>query len=316
MVAFVGIGDLHLSSSPKKEDHDAYVFQLVRQCLVFAKEQGIKHILLYGDVGDKPYLSRSAMRTLLRLFRSPFTFHIILGNHDKEAEDSAAGHSLMPIVDLIKANKLPTVHVYEEDTNVVIEGAKIRFMPWPSVAFKPNCLNVAHVTVSGTRYKSVVVNKGYDGDCLAVIGHEHDCQRIRNTYYSGTLYQTNFGEKKEKFFHHIIFDDGEFTIKNVPIKNLKTLHTVASRKELAALRKTLGPNDEVKVVVSASSDLTAEDYADLNVTRVDPSLQLEQVSGSQIEFSTTEFFIEWLDAQNLTKAEKEQLKELRNAILH
>ncbi len=316
MASFVGIGDLHLSSSPKKEEHDAYVFKLVSQCLSFAQAHGVKHVILYGDIGDKPYLSRSAMRTLLRLFRRPFIFHVILGNHDKEAEDSDLGHGLMPIVDLIKDGKLPNVHVYEEDTNVIIDKAKIRFMPWPSVDFKPNCLNVAHVTVSGTRYKSVVVNKGYAGDCLAVIGHEHDCQRVRNAYYSGTLYQTNFGEKKEKFFHHITFEDGEFTIKDVRIKSIKTLHTVSSRKELAALRKTIGPNDEVKVVVSASSDLTSEDYADLNVTRVDPSLQLEQVSGSQIEFSTTEFFLEWLDAQNLTKAEKEQLKELRNAILH
>lgn len=315
MVEFVGIGDLHLSFSPKQEVHDKFVLKMLKQPFDFARKRGIKDIFLYGDIGEKTWLSRSATRALLRLLREPFVFHIILGNHDKEAEDSAEGHNLMFIADLVAAGKLDNVKLYTEDTLVKFGEAKVNFMPWPSVNFKKNCLNVAHVTVAGTRYKSVIAKDGYSGDCLAVIGHEHDCQRVRNCYYSGTLYQTTFGEAKEKFFHHIIYEDSEFTIRNIPVKPLRVLHTVSSKAELKALRPFLGPNDQVKVSLSAASDLKAEDYADLNVTRVDPSLKLEPVTGSSVELSTTEFFDEWLESQPLGNKDKQALKEFRTNLM-
>lgn len=314
MIEFVGIGDLHLSSTPKLEDHDAYVLRLLKQPLKFARQRGIKHIFLYGDIAEKPWLSRSATLALLRLFKQPFNFHIILGNHDKEAEASSQGHSLLVLSTLISDEKLDNVKIYEEDTLVRLGNAPVHFMPWPSENFKDNCLNVAHVTVSGTRYNGVVANVGHAGKQLAVIGHEHDNQRVRNCYYSGTLYQTNFGESPEKFFHHIVFDDGEFTVKSVKVKNERTLYTVSSKADIKDL-PALGPHDKVKVQLRVGSDLQASDYANLQVSKVEASLALQPVEGSSVDFNTTEFFDEWLEGQNLTDKKRNQLKELRNGLL-
>ena len=127
----VGIGDPHFTTPFGKgglaayiTDSDSMVEKLMQQPLAYAAKRGIEHIIIYGDVADGPALSTKASRALLRIFKHDFRFHVILGNHDKFAEESAAGHSLDFFVDL----GLTNVRIYEESTIVKLCGQRINFM--------------------------------------------------------------------------------------------------------------------------------------------------------------------------------------------
>ena len=204
-------------------------------------------------------------------------------------------------------------------------------MPWPCEDFNPKALNVAHVDVPGAKTDSGrAVTKGIVSKAPSVIGHIHTMQKVRNTHYSGTLYQTNFGEAQDKYFHHIKFEDGEWQVENVPSKPKYILHTVEAktRKDLARLRKTLPEaelaNHLIKVILLEGNNITATDYEDLNVVKTvsvnsDRELVLARIEdlteGSAIDLSTNEFFQEWLDTKSVDPSERKSIAAFRTYLL-
>jgi DNA repair exonuclease SbcCD nuclease subunit len=326
----VGIGDLHLTSSAGKGGLSQYIKEpnrviakLIEQPLAYAESKGIKHIIFYGDLCEGTRMSYEGQLALVSVLRNPkFTFHIILGNHDKISEASVDGHSLQ----IIKEFQFPNVVIYDGDRVVKLAGQRINFMPWPSIDFKEGCLNIAHVDVQGAKSDS---GRVFDGeklsrtDCAAVIGHIHTKQRIRNTHYSGTLYQTNFGESPKKYFHHIIWD-GELEVINVPVKPLYRLHTVevSSKDDLANLKAS--NRDLYKLILLEGCDVSAADYKNLRVEKVRSvsdvrDLALAHIedltSGSEVEVSSDEFLREWLKAQPVPGELKRQAYQLRKRLL-
>lgn len=333
MASFIGIGDLHLTSSLGKgglssyvNDHDKAVVVAVKRALSYAKRNQVRQVFLYGDICEAPRMSYSGQIALLSFLRLDFSFHIILGNHDKFGEVSSAGHSL----EIIKELRLPNVHIYEDPTFVNIEGQDVNFLPWPHCDFNPKALNVAHVDVQGAKTDSGrAVTKGTSSKAFAVIGHIHTHQRVRNSFYSGTLYQTNFGESQEKFFHHGRYEDG-WEIESIASKPKYVLHSleVTSNKDLAKLERSI-PEGElaqnlVKVIVKDGAKITASDYGNLNVVKLSTpntarELALAHVEdltdGSEIEISSDEFFQEWLDNQHHDPSVKKSASRLRTKML-
>lgn len=326
----IGIGDLHLTNSAGKgglaqyvKDPNRVIAKLVQQPLEYAASKGIKDIFLYGDLCEGTRMSYEGQLALLSILRDKrFYFHIILGNHDKMSEVSADGHSLQ----IIKEFGLRNVRVYEEDTEVMLGDQPVNFMPWPSTAFKKGCLNVAHVDVQGAKSDS---GRVFDGEslskspCHAVIGHIHTQQKIRNTHYSGTLYQTNFGEDPKKFFHHIQWD-GDLEVLNIPVKPLYRLHTVevSTVDDLANLKAS--PRDLYKLILLDGCAVSAKDYGELQVVKVRAvsdarDLALARVedlsSGSEVQISSDEFFKEWLKTQPVPRELKKQAYALRKTLL-
>ena len=326
----IGIGDLHLTSSAGKgglsqyiKDPDKMIAKLVKQPLDYALSKGIRHILLYGDLCEGTRMSYEGQLALLSVLRDKrFTFHIILGNHDKMSEVSSDGHSLQ----IVKEFGLPNVVVYEEDTEVLIDSQPVNFMPWPSKAFKKGCLNVAHVDVAGAKSDS---GRLFDGEgftksnCHAVIGHIHTQQKVRNSHYSGTLYQTNFGEDGKKYFHHIHWD-GELEVINIPVKPIYQLHTleITSKDDLVDLPG--GTRHLYKLILLEGCQVSASDYGNLHVVKVRAvsdarDLALARVedlsSGSEIQISSDEFFKEWLRSQPVPKELKKAAYNLRKQLL-
>lgn len=326
----IGIGDLHLTSSVGKgglaqyiKDPNKMIARLVQQALDYAASKGIRHIIFYGDLCEGTRMSYEGQLALLSILRNRrFTYHIILGNHDKMSEASSDGHSLQ----IIKEFGLKNVKVYEEDTEVLLADQPVNFMSWPSTAFKKGCLNVAHVDVHGAKSDS---GRLFEGDkfsksnCHAVIGHIHTQQKIRNTHYSGTLYQTNFGEDAKKYFHHIQWD-GELEVLNIPVKPIYKLHTVevSSKDELKGL--VASPRNLYKLILLDGCSISASDYGDLQVVKVRAvsdarDLALARVedlaSGSEVEISSDEFFREWLKSQPVPKELKRSAYNLRKQLL-
>src|SRR6185437_4516379 len=106
----------------------------------------------YGDTCQNARMTYESHVAMIRLFNQhpDLMFHIILGNHDMRGKDWRAGHSL----ELLMLARLPNVHVYVEPTNVKIEGARVRFLPYPFSNFDKSALNVAHIDVKGAKHEN------------------------------------------------------------------------------------------------------------------------------------------------------------------
>lgn len=321
----VGIGDLHLTSvtgvgglSAYIKDPDQMVKREVFRVLKWAKRRGIKRCFFYGDLCEGTRMSYEATMALLEILRQDFEFELILGNHDLFSEDPSLGHSLQ----LIQEFNLPNVRVHDKPTVCDLDGVKVKFLPWPHQDFSSRFLNVAHVDVAGAKTDSGrPVNKGDKSTALAVIGHIHTRQQVRNCHYAGTLYQTNFGESKSKFFHHLTYDQG-FTIQDIPFVPEYTLHTVHVRKRKDLEHVPRSTRDLVKLVLHDCS-ISAADIAGINVVMTKTAskeqaqslLNEEAKSGSAVELSISDFFHTWLEGQPIDEEDKAEVAKLRTTLL-
>ena len=273
---FVGIGDLHLSSqnghggfSRFIDDSDAYILSEVQKVIDFAKEKGIEKAIIYGDVCDSVRMSYRAHIQLVEFFRrnKDIDFHVILGNHDKFAKESHLGHSC----EILQEFHLKNLTVYEQPKIVKFsDGSKVNFLPFPYSNFK-NCLNVCHLDLSGAPMDNGKPTKSdiHSKKHFVVSGHIHSSSNFRNTYYSGTLYQLNFGEDvNRKGFHLIECDATDAEVTYVPFTPKFQLQTVVVENPsiLSTLKKEnvfyrfLVPED--------AEEIDASLYASLNVVDV------------------------------------------------
>ena len=316
----VGIGDLHLTNSAGRgglssliEESDAMVGQSVDRVLEYASRHGIRHVIFYGDICEGPRMSYGAVLELIRILRQDFEFHLILGNHDLFSEDPSAGHSLQ----IVEQFGLQNVNIYTKPTRRRIDGARINFLPWPHASFIDGVLNVAHVDVDGSRTDSGRANRNESrSDALAVVGHIHTSQKIRNTYYSGTLYQTNFGESGEKFFHHLAHEDGDWSIRLIPFAPEYRLHDVRpeSPTELSGLSG--GEHDLYKI--TATNEIRPQHYQHLRVVRLNSGVEASvptEITGSQVSLSSCEFFRSWLRDQQIEPEMRRAAWAVRRRIL-
>lgn len=329
MAEFIGIGDLHTTNQAGRgglskyiPNHDQFVFSEVQKVINYACDKGIKHVFLYGDLCEDPRMGYSGTRGLIRLSRrnKDITFHAILGNHDKFAEESVHGHSL----ELLQEFNFSNFKIYTEPTVVEIEGVKVNFLPWPSTDFRKGMLNVAHTEVRGSKSDA---GKAFDGDAfpktnaVVVMGHLHTNHRVRNTYYAGTLYQTNFGESLKKYFHHITYDsDDEYEVRSVRHKPKYTLHTV-----VVDSKKPKIPDSKyklVKLIINDGIDYTPPVQS--NIVMVKPyktKSELTQILtedllvGQEIIIRSKDFFVEWLAAAPYSDAEKKAIQRVRKRVL-
>ena len=328
----VAIGDLHLTAdlgrgrltgglSAYIKDSDDMVVRLVRQAASYAKKHHIQHMILLGDICERTRLSYEGQLALLKILRMDFTWHLILGNHDPFGEDPDLGHSLQ----VVKAMELPNVHVYERPTKVKFSKDTLNFLPWPHADFDKGCLNIAHVDVAGAKMDSGrPVESGSKSKAHAIIGHIHTNQRVRNSWYTGTLYQTNFGEPPDKYFQHVSYSDGELDVQNIPVKSIYRLHTaeVLTRSDLKKIPAS--ENDLVKLILLDGCEVDAADYKHLNVVKVKTASNARELAlarvedlntGSEIEVSADEFFAEWLGAKSADQSLKDEAIKLRKKIL-
>lgn len=117
--------------------------------------------------------------------------------------------------------------VYTEATRVKIDGERFKMLPYPFTDTESKCINVGHFECSGAlRDNGRVVDEGVETSHVGVQGHLHTMHRVRNMHYSGTLFQTNFGEQEAKFFHHCKVRDGKLSVTNVPFKSPWVLRNV------------------------------------------------------------------------------------------
>jgi len=332
---FVFVGDLHLTDSVGRgglskliENADKFVADLViDQPMRYAVKHGIKHMVFGGDICEGTRLSYSGQLALARIFRAAkkkgIKCWLYLGNHDVFDTDPTVGHSL----EVVQLWGFDNVEIITEMRDVTIGDIECRVLPWPHQTFSKSRLNLAHIDVQGSRTDSGRLNDKDElnkSEAWALIGHIHTSQRVRNSVYPGTLYQTNFGEKPEKFFAVVRYDEG-FDIELIPVKNVYTLHSV--KVETKADLKGLEAGDQhlYKLVVEGQK-VGAADWAHLKVVKVvtgkDEAQELavakhweKLTKGASIQISSEEFFEAWLDSQPRPDAFKEQVRQVRKRVL-
>jgi hypothetical protein len=238
----VGIGDLHFDKLDRVLPGigNNLIAAEVRKPLDYALKHGVQHVFFYGDLADRAHLSYSGHAAFLRsvLHRKYQDLHkwIILGNHDWA---DTGHHSLLLLEIFAKHLKNRNLHIITNPTESGLDGVPVRFLPYPSEDTSKRCLNVGHFEVSGSiRDNGKKINSGYDKDHLCLMGHLHTPHKVRRTYFSGTLYQTNFGESLPKSFHHVkVMPDLRHKVVNVPNEPAFKLFNleVHSRRDLAEI---------------------------------------------------------------------------------
>ena len=243
MLEFVGIGDVHGDKLEKilPGVGNKWICREVRKPLNYALKKGIKHAFFYGDIGEYARWSYEFQMEFKNVLLDPkykdLNQWLILGNHDW---DEKGRHSLEVLVNdlsLFKAHGLKLkIKVLTDLTDVEIDGVPVRFLPYPHTKTTGKALNVGHFEVAGsTRDNGRKIKDGVETNHLCVLGHLHTCHRVGNSFYSGTLYQTNFGEYLPKSFHHVkVKDNLKHKVMNVPNDpEYKLLNVeVHSRKDL------------------------------------------------------------------------------------
>lgn len=331
----VGIGDLHMTTADGSGGLAKYIQNpnemVVEECatvLQWSRKRGIKNCFFYGDVCDSPRMSYEALIAFTKFLsdNDDFMFYIILGNHDMYGETPETGHSL-EVLQLLYSKK--NVRFITKPRTLDIDGAKVRFLPYPHENFDKNALNVFHKEVYGSKGDSGRVMEG-DGmsksKSVVVAGHLHTAHRVRNTYYSGTLYQTNFGESQDKYFHHIDFNGpSEYTVELVKHRPRYVLHNVVlqSRADLDTIPS--GETNLVKLVVQDGADVSAADYANRpNIAIVKNFKSKEDLhavltedltEGKQLVVRTEDFFRAWLDAAEIENSMRKRVRQVRRRVL-
>lgn len=331
----IGIGDLHLTDSEGGgglakyiSDPDAYVMRECTRVVRYASKKGITNIFLYGDICENPRMSYAAMEALIQFFRenSTINFYVILGNHDKFGNESSLGHSLQ----IIMLYPFTNVRFITEPEVIKIDGVKVNFQPWPGKSFSKNMLNVAHIEVNGSKLDS---GRKFESDefsnskAVILMGHLHTNHKVRNTYYSGTLYQTYFGESLPKFFHLIDYSSpDEYEITNVPFDPEYKLFTcvVENKKDLKLISKD--PKHLIKLVIQEGADVDPDspecNLPNIVITKAFKTkseltaiLTEDLIHGAELEIKTEDYFNEWMAQRNLKPELAKRTLEVRSTVL-
>jgi DNA repair exonuclease SbcCD nuclease subunit len=327
----VGVGDLHLTDESGKgglanyiEAPNDYVMSEVDRVCNYARKKNIGTAILYGDICENPRMSYEAQIAFRNGIKrnKDIEFIVYPGNHDSKNHDRSEGHSL----ELIQLMGLKNLRIVLNDEYIQFGKQKIKICPWPSTAFDKTCLNFAHIEVYGAQLDS---GRKIENDDLkktkavVAMGHLHTNHRVRNVYYSGTLYQTNFGESLPKFFHHIVYDSPEdYEIINVPFAPKYRLHNcvVETAEDVKAL--PTDPHDLIKLVVQDGADVDIPNRPNIVInktfkTKMDLATILTEdlMNGQELVLNSAEFFASWIAQQSVPQRLKKQTAELRERLL-
>lgn len=323
MLEFIGIGDLHLDGPLKKyvPNLNQIICDEVFSTVLYGRQKGIENFFLYGDIAHKPDLSSSAIFALIDLVQrlslraKGSNFYVIHGNHDVL---NAEHNSFNALRNMVAGSKMNNIHLLSEQTDVEIDDVPVRFLPWPNAKVSSRALNVAHVEVSGSKMDTGRASHTElsFGKALVVAGHLHTAQVIGKTHYSGTLYQTTFGESMPKYFHHGVVDENlKHKISLVKRKPLLRLHNVYVEDEEDIEKIPQDTGDLCKVYVNTKSKLTEG-----KISRIPSVVEVKTVSSSKeveafvqedvmlteeaLSFSHEALLNDWLNSANVNKDEK------------
>ncbi len=330
----IAIGDLHGTDATGKggiakyvQNYDEVIFEEADRAVEWARERGIKNVFLLGDLCESPRMSYDSMLGLVSFFarHEDMQFYVILGNHDLFSDDPKIGHSLQIVMAMYGKENVTFI---TKPKTIAVDGAPVRFLPYPHDDFDPKALNVFHKEVYGSKGDSGRPMKDDSlskSKAVCVAGHLHTAHKVRNTYYPGTLAQKNFGEKTDKYFAHIDFTSADsHSIEFIPFEPKYLLHTIVlnDRQDLKQIPK--GQFNLVKLVIADGADVSGADWSGKsNIVEIKNFKSKEELravltedlsDGQALTFDVDEFFSVWLDQSNFSPALLQSIKRVRSRV--
>lgn len=255
VLSIATIGDLHYD----KKRLDAVLGDLalslmnkaIRMALDKAIEAKVDVVVFLGDIGDMPTLSDKAELEFQKILKEydekdVYDIDVILGNHDVEQK---LVNSLCKLQHLSDTGYFKRTRVYSEYSKRKLKGVTLEYLPFPLKKAKvKHSIAFGHFERPGTVLDNGhPVGEGHGveeekGTSYYVLGHLHTCQTVGRSYYPGTLYQTSFGERPDKFmgFYKARIKDGKLEFKanavpfdspfkliNLEVKSLKDLNKIS-----------------------------------------------------------------------------------------
>lgn len=217
------IGDLHLKKLYRViPNHIELQINALSFIMKRVVDEGIKKVVLLGDVFDSPIVEIEVVRALLQ-FTGQYPdveFIWVCGNHDRVSLD---GESHIDLIHYITqtggaSNLTPILNPTKR--------GRVSFLPYPfNKALSKTDLAFAHTDRPGAKRDNgtpIHTDIEWNEKITFVIGHNHTAQKIKRTHYIGTPWQCTFGEKPEKFWSIIEFNIDrssplDFKITNIPM---------------------------------------------------------------------------------------------------
>ena len=239
--------------------------------------------------------------------------------------NDASSHSLRFFQALVKQKHLRHVHIYADQPETVeIEDERVRFLPWPHTEAEEDCLHVLHVECRGAKYDSgrPIGEEAHDlSEMIGVAGHLYQAQRAGDIHFSGTMYQTNFGESLPKYFHDGTWRNGKLKVKKVETTPEIQLHNVIIAtpedfKTLPTHRNHLCKVFVKKEVVLRENAFDAyPNVVKINSYRTESELKTLMKNELRIEnasfaFDEEEYLRSWLKTQDEDKVVRRRALEL------
>lgn len=233
---FLAVGDIHYEALEKYLPDQNFLTPVnitLKQIWEYAKDNGIEHIVLLGDIFDNPFPKDETKKAFLKSLDKKLQYHIILGNHDyANVNENSLNLCKYFIEDL---GLMDNVRFYLEPTVKDINGVKFNFLPYPfnQATCEAPAICFGHfetkgsISDSGRIFKEGVV---LDNNYTWILGHLH---RQQGNNYPGSILQHRFGEPINKYFFDVkVMDNNEVKINSISINTpYKLIDLVVNRLE-------------------------------------------------------------------------------------
>jgi len=313
--------DWHLTGLNKHfQDGDERILAEAEKIIQYALSNGIKYMIIPGDISDTPNLPFDTYQNLFNLFHkydSLLTFIYVAGNHDFEHIDKMSMNFMRR---LTKTKAFKNLQIILKPERIEINGVPVNLLPFPALktlSKKTGALNVAHVEYTGAigdngrTLKTKQELQSHKND-FTISGHIHQYQymKAKRAIYCGNPFQKNFGEALPKGFVHarvkLIGDKIEVEhkfVENKPSFSLLNIHITdlndfKKLKHDSNIRYKLHVDPEVPVpadimlqypnitggiVYTGHKDKAIEDADTIKIDRadIDPEFGLESFLGAE-----------------------------------
>ena len=260
------IGDLHFGIKANSQEYLSFQLDWFRNELKYnIKNNNVKHLVYLGDINDSrislsPLIMKHQRDIFLEMKKEfpEVEHHVILGNHDLYYRNTRDIHSLTFLKDI-------GYKVYEQNTEVIIEGKKILFVPWilkhEMEDFKLLLANnkydilFGHLEIQGfAMVKGVLDTDGWRhsifDNCKRVYsGHYHIRSKKGNIQYVGNPFELTHNDA--------------YSVKGIDMLDLSTMNNkfikskyiprhlkiISSEVPFDQLNKELVENNMLKVIL-------------------------------------------------------------------
>jgi len=218
------------------------------------EERGILNIIHLGDVVDRrKFINWKTVYQMREIFFDVchgryINLHLIVGNHDTYFRNTNIVNSL----DGLRLEENHQFHIYQESTEIELDGNKFFLQPWICDENKEQSLKAIEETTAQVLFGHLEVKgfemhagqysqSGIDASMfnkfdMAFSGHFHHKSDNGNIYYLGNQYQITWSDYKDtkgfhifdtdtreieyivnpfEMFHKIYYDDEEMTLESI-----------------------------------------------------------------------------------------------------